>query len=103
MSLPFRPLGMIKNLIDNTTFEITYVYEDLIFIEHNDFLLQMGEEGEQLYIRFNVDTSAEEYPAILEELQSKGEAMGFSVQEYGGYRMSQEEGEENFQLELIDP
>lgn len=46
MGLPYRPLGMVKAMLETIGIEITYSYEDLIFIQHNHFLLQFGKSDE---------------------------------------------------------
>ena len=46
MTLPYRPLGVVKQLLEEIGMEITYAYDDLIFIQHNPVLLQFGKVGE---------------------------------------------------------
>lgn len=45
MPLPYRPLGYIREVVNQLGLEVTYIYEDLVYIEHNAFLLQMGDRG----------------------------------------------------------
>ena len=46
MALPYRPLGLVKQLLEEIGIEVTYAYEDLVFVQHNPILLQFGKVGE---------------------------------------------------------
>ncbi len=101
MPVPFRPLGLIKEMIEVSGLEVTYVYDDLVFIEHNAFLLQMGESGEDVAVWFNVESTQSSRPELLKRLQRAGTPLGLNMREGGNFRMQQEEGEENLQLEFL--
>lgn len=92
-AIPFRPLGLIKELIDTTGLNITHVYEDLVFIEHNAFILQMGEQGEDLKIIFNTESEQEKRPEIQAELAKRAETYGLKLTNGGTYSLV--EGEED--------
>lgn len=38
-----KPLGRVKDIVEAAGMTISYVYEDLVFIDHNAFLLQFTE------------------------------------------------------------
>lgn len=103
MSIPLRPLGMIKNLIEAVGLDISYVYDDLIFIEHNAFLLQMEEKGENLGVWFNADSNPVDRPIILSQLQAEGAKLSLQVREKGTYSLTGRNDGESFQLEFIHP
>lgn len=42
MGVPYRPLGLVKEALEQIGIEVSYAYEDLVFIQHNHFLLQFG-------------------------------------------------------------
>lgn len=91
--IPVRPLGLIKELIDTTGLNITHVYEDLVFIEHNAFILQMGEKGEDVKIVFNTESVEDKRPEIQEELTKRAETFGLKLTSGGTYALT--EGEDN--------
>ena len=102
MSIPYRPLGLLKELIESVGLDITYVHEDLAFIEHNAFLLQMGDEGKDVAIVFNTESNETARPEILERLTKAGTPLGFNIFAKGLFSMSQKEGDESFQLEFLE-
>ena len=98
MTIPSRPLGVIKDLIESIGLDITYAYEDLIFIEHNAFLLQMAQEGTDLGIWFNTESNVEDRPNILAQLQQSGGTLGLDIDVKGTYTMEPQNEEESFRI-----
>ncbi len=102
MSIPLRPLALIKNLVEAMGLDISYAYDDLIFVEHNAFLLQMSKEkGEDLGVWFNQASNVDDRPLIFSQLQEEGEKLSLKINEQGVYTLSSEEGNESFQLNFI--
>lgn len=100
-TVPYRPLGLIKELLESMNLELTYMYEDLIFVEHNAFLLQMGEKGEDLFVWFNSESTAEDRPEILERMERMATQQSLKIITRGIYTMHQNDLNESFQLEFI--
>ncbi|MDR9501524.1 MAG: hypothetical protein RI601_06990 [Desulfurivibrionaceae bacterium] len=48
-----RPLGVVKNILENDGMEISFAYEDLIFLEHNGFLLQFTDIDNVIHVHTN--------------------------------------------------
>ena len=87
--IPLRPLGLVKNLIESLGLDITYLFDDLIFIEHNAFLLQMGtDRGEEIAVWFNEESTPSDRPEMLLRLQEEGKTCGLLIQEKGTYSLS---------------
>ena len=54
--IQFRPLGETRTIIEEMDLEITHVHDDLVFIQHNAFLLRFDDECENnLFLHFNED------------------------------------------------
>lgn len=102
MTIPCRPLGLIKEMINTVGLEVTYVYEDLVFIQHNAFLLQMGEQGEDVGVRFNTESNPDARTELAGRLTRAGSLFNLVISEQGLFRLSHEEGEENFQIEFLE-
>lgn len=100
-AVPYRPLGLIKELVEAMNLEVTYMYEDLVFVEHNAFLLQMGEKGEDLFIWFNTESAPEERPEILYKLTGLAAELSLVAAVKGLFSMQQNDETESFQLEFI--
>jgi hypothetical protein len=101
MGLQYRPLGMVTEALEQIGIEVTYAYEDLIFIEHNHFLLQFGKTGEILFFYANVETPEEAARRFFREAQTAVSAKGISLLERGQYRLERGAGEE-LSLQFID-
>ena len=78
-SVPYRPLGLIRTTLETLGFEVSHCYEDLVFLNHNAFLLRMEERGENVSVLFNVDSS----PAIHEA----GKAVNLKFSPSGTYQI----------------
>lgn len=102
MAVPYRPLVLIHEVINAIGLEITYMYEDLVYIEHNAFLLQMGDSGEIVNIYFNTDSIIEERDAITARLQAEGRPRQLSMIRKGCFTMTQKPDGENIQIEFFD-
>ena len=69
MTIAFRPLAEVKMMLEETGNDISYAYDDLIFVEHTAFLIQFDDEKpENLKLYFNTDILQEEAKAIEEKL-----------------------------------
>lgn len=103
MTIPLRPLGVIKTLVEAVGLDVSYVYDDLVFIEHNAFLLQMSEEhGEDLGVWFNEDSTPGDRPLIFSRLQAESNKLSLQVHEKGIYSLQGDDSEESFQLKFIN-
>lgn len=103
MPIPLRPLGLIKTMLETIGLDVSYVYDDLVFIEKNAFLLQMSEErGEELMVWFNTDSTPAERPGIFSRLQAEGRKLSLQLQEQGTFTMTGCDGEESFQLQFTN-
>lgn len=86
---PYWPLGLVKTLLEGVGLEITYVYEDLIFLQHNPVLLQFGKVGEVLFFYRNIETSEEKATHLFQTLQTAASNQGFVLIDRGRYRLSE--------------
>jgi len=97
METSLRPLGIVMELIEELGHEITYAYDDLIFVNHNDFLLQFGAVAGKLDLFFNQECPKEEALAISELLVTGALTKGLEVTTKGSYTMS-EQPDNNLQI-----
>jgi hypothetical protein len=93
MQTPLRPLGIVKEVIEEIGQEITYAYDDLVFIGHNDFLLQFAAEPNLLQLYFNSECPAEEAETISGKLLPAAGGKGLIVSRIGTFTMIEEDGE----------
>lgn len=88
-NIPFRPLGVIKDILDPLGAEISYVYEDLVFIKHNHFLLQFGDEGKDLFFYQNTEMSDADSDIQFQALVDSLSSTGFDLEHRGKYSMAE--------------
>lgn len=94
MDVPYRPLGLIMEAVEQMGLEVTHAYEDLVFIEHNAFLLRMGSEGTQVHLYFNEDCEPDQRDPLHEQLSAFGAEYGLKILRSGTYTMEQREDEQ---------
>jgi len=100
MSVPYRPLGQIIDIVGDVGLEVTYTFDDLVYIQHNSFLLRMGEKGEIVHLYFNTESDIEEREVITAELQNAGQKREIHILRSGTYTMTPIPEEENIQIEF---
>lgn len=94
MSVPYRPLGMITEIIEQMDLEVTYTFEDLVFISHNAFLLQMGQNGETVYLYFNEESQSDKRDSITSQLIQLGKQREIVFIQRGTYVMKPRKDEQ---------
>lgn len=96
-TVPFRPLGHLMNVVDKLKLEVTYAYDDLVFIEHNAFLFRMGSKGEDVHLYFNEESIASERYAISEKVIAAGKENCLNIKNSGFFTLKPKE---NNQIEV---
>jgi len=48
-----KPLGMVKNIVEEAGMGISYAYEDLVFLDHSSFLLQFVDDDREVKVHVN--------------------------------------------------
>ncbi|NTU58778.1 MAG: hypothetical protein HGB00_07645 [Chlorobiaceae bacterium] len=89
METPLRPLGIVMELVKGLGHEITYAYDDLVFVDHNDFLLQFNDESNSLDLFFNTECPADEADEIAGKIMPEAMNMGLVVNRKGTYEMTE--------------
>lgn len=102
MKTELRSLPIAEQIIKSTGLNMTYPYDDLVFVEHNPFLLRFNDEKpEQIFIHFNKDCYAEDKQKMLNSMERKAFKLGVSLLEKSHYTMKQEDGSEEITLEFL--
>lgn len=93
MSIPSRPLGLLLNVLKQLEMEVSYAYDDLVFVEHNEILLRMENSGEIVSFFFNKDLDQQVHPNIKESLIGAGKREGLSISCKGEFSLEEMPGE----------
>lgn len=89
MGIPYRPLGIVTEIIERMGLEVSYSYEDLVFVSHNAFLFRFGEQGELLDLFFNHECPEDEREPIVKQLSTSCEEYGLALTCKGTYALAE--------------
>ena len=63
--MPFRSIVNIKTIIEHSGLSISYLYDDLIFVKHNAYILRFDDEKpNHFFLHFNEESDEAERPNI---------------------------------------
>lgn len=78
--IEMRPLGKAQVMVSATKLNVTYAYDDLVFVEHNPFLLRFDNEvANRMYLHFNVDCETEELVNIKKNVMLTAKKEGIEL------------------------
>jgi hypothetical protein len=89
-----RPLGILMNVLEQLELEVTYAYDDLIFVNNNTILLRMEDVAEKVSFFFNEDLDHHMRPAIEKRIILAGLGEGLTINYMGEYSLNTTENEE---------
>lgn len=78
--MSFRSIDNIKNVIESTGLSISYLYDDLIFVKHNAYILRFDDDKpDHFFLHFNEQSDKTERPKIAKYLQAMGKAFSTEI------------------------
>ncbi|QBG48109.1 hypothetical protein EGM51_12145 [Verrucomicrobia bacterium S94] len=95
-----RPLGKITAILADCGFEVTYAYDDLVFIEHSAFMLQFTDDPTVLKIFRHVDAEPEAAGEAEKTILEEHAKQGFSILPSGNYNITENE-DETINIEFV--
>lgn len=97
--VPYRPLTRIQKTVESLGLSITYAYDNLVFTEHNTFVLQMGEKGESVAVYLNNDLDEPVRPEMIRKVIEAGAKEQLVITHKGFYSLEESQGE-NVQIKF---
>ena len=97
--MKLKPLGIVKEFVEEAGMSISHVYDDLIFIDHNAFLLQFADNDSELVLHVNRDADPSAIQANVTRLREKASARKVDVRDGSRYTINQDT-DENLRLEF---
>lgn len=94
-----KPLGIVKNIVEEAGMGISYAYEDLVFLEHNSFLLQFTENGQEVVVHKNSEADDVTVSRDISRLQEIALNQGMQFIIGNTYSLSQGD-DENIRIEF---
>ena len=91
MTVPRKnPLGLIMNMVEAMKLTVTYAYADLVFVDHNAFLLQMVENPQVINLYFNQESEITARAGLAAALILHGAENGLRVMYKGLFNLAPE-------------
>lgn len=97
--MPERKLGVVKDIVEAAGMGIAHVYEDLVFLNHNAFLLQFTKDSGCLMLHRNRDADEELTQGQVSLLKQAAAERDMRIDDGGYYALAQD-GEESLRLEF---
>lgn len=88
-----RPLGEITGLLADLGLEVTYAYDDLVFVQHSAFMIQFTEAPEKLKLFINTECEPEVADDVAGKITSTFGEAGFGVLSAGRFFITPNEDE----------
>ncbi len=98
--MPERKLGVVKDIVEAAGMGIAHVYEDLVFLNHNAFLLQFTKESSKLLLYFNRDAEQVLAQEQISQLKQAAAEREMRLDDGGCYALAQD-GEESLRIEFF--
>jgi len=87
METSLRPLGSVMQLLEQLGHKVSYAYDDLVFVNDNDFLLQFSNTPAALSLFFNKSCSKKSSEQVEQSIIPAADKMGLSIVTKGTYSM----------------
>lgn len=94
MTVPPRPITRVLQMLEPLGLEVTHMYEDLVFVDRNAFLLRFEEKGENITLFFNADATPADRIPVLESVSTTGKTQGLTITCGGTFTMTQRDDEQ---------
>jgi hypothetical protein len=95
-----RPLGKITAILTDLGLEVTYAYDDLVFVQHSAFLLQFTDTPNELKLFTNSECDPVEANTVASSIVLAFDQERFVADPAGKYTLSQN-ADNTLQLKFI--
>lgn len=103
MTVPFRPLGVVRDIVQATGLDISYAYDDLVFSDHSVFILRFDDEKpKRLHLHFNSECEPSESTVFTQKLTDAGKSSGFDILKGSKFSLNQIDGKEELEITFLD-
>ncbi len=88
------PLGEIIEVVESISvgpvpMKVSYAYEDLVFMEHNAFLLQFTPKADEVLVHTNIAADMDEVKEPIAALKTAAAGRGITISDGSFYRLDQ--------------
>ena len=97
-----RPLYLVDEIAKAVGQEITYVYDDLVFISHSEVLIQFAEEpATALYLYLHQELDTTKFGSTLAKYEIAAKEQAINLTYKGRFTMSPKEGSQELDLRFF--
>jgi hypothetical protein len=89
--IPYRPLGLIANALEEVGLSVSYAYEDLIFVESTVVLVKMCETPEDVLLYTNETCPEEDIKDLDSRLTISARKQGLNLSYAEKFKLNQKE------------
>jgi hypothetical protein len=100
----FRELEKVRLIIDKATgLEITWAYDDLVFAQHNTFIIRFdADDLQKIHCYFNVDFQVEKAEHFFYALARTAPEYGMALHHGGSYELIEGSDENEVQIKFLE-
>lgn len=98
--MALKQLGIVRNIVESVGMEIGHAYDDLIFLDHNAFLLQFTDEENRVIIHCNSEADKAATKDAVDILKGAALANEMTFVEGSDYLIAQVD-DENLRVEFM--
>lgn len=95
-----KPLGLVTALLADLGLEVTYAYDDLVFVQHSAFLLQFTDEAKALKLFINTECEQDVAEEVGKKIIAGHAEKGFSVMPAGQFTIT-DNNDETINIEFV--
>lgn len=99
--MSLKPLGIVTEIVEAAGMGISYAYEELVFLEHNAFLLEFTASNKELLIHSNSEAVESEIRDSIARLKKVAADNGVIFTDGGRYSLTQAD-DENIRIEFFN-
>ncbi len=97
--MALNKLGVVKDIVESVGMEISHVYDDLVFLNHNAFILQFTEDVHIAMIHGNIEAGRNALQDAVTILKGAAEEHEMTFVDGDDYSISQKD-DENLRIEF---
>lgn len=101
MQMGLKPLGVVKEIVESVGIGIAYAYDDLVFVDHNAFILQFSEQDNEMLWHLNVEANESEVEKSIGLLNVASLERDIVIKRGRYYSLAQTD-DENVRLEFVE-
>ena len=95
-----RSLGVVTEIVEAAGLSVSYAYDDLVFLEHPDLMLQFTDSAEEVLIHIDEEAGAESLAVLLSKIKNEA-AVQSMVFKMGNFFRVGQEGKETVTIEFL--